>query len=284
MHFPRDPQCFEGKASLNFSSLLGRPADPHFIPKHTPPDHSRHGFHVQDPPPGPRWKSARQREKDRARAAAHRATNVKEAETAVNDPATVDPNVENNSQESAASAEVPARPPQSSGEQEAVSAARNQKEAPHATLSTPGVAAATAVHPEPQPGAAIAATVSPLSSEPRLTPVSDEVLLEHSEIKVYAEGVFENCPDANILDEYYSSLRKFIFSEKHLENNIVSVKMAQLSSRQIGHQMFVHKVKVEILVKTARLSEPPAAYIKKHLEKNDWLKSNKTRITLTKIE
>ena len=73
-------------------------------------------------------------------------------------------------------------------------------------------------------------------------------------------------------------------SETHLEDNIASVKMANMSSRQIGPQLFVHLVNVEISVKTARLWEPAAGYIKKHLARNDWLKGNKTRITLMNIK
>jgi hypothetical protein len=40
------------------------------------------------------------------------------------------------------------------------------------------------------------------------------------------------------------------------------------------------RVQVELSVKTAHLREPPLVYLKKNLEKNDWLKGNKTRITL----
>ena len=79
------------------------------------------------------------------------------------------------------------------------------------------------------------------------------------------------------------SLRKFILSEKHLEDNISSVKFVRTGSRQIAHQQFVHTVNVKMLVKADQLSEPPLTYIKKHLESNDWLKGNKTRITLANI-
>ena len=49
-------------------------------------------------------------------------------------------------------------------------------------------------------------------------------------------------------------------------------------------RQFIHKVKAEITLKTDGLSEPPIAYLKKHLENNDWLKSNKTRITVKILE
>ena len=113
---------------------------------------------------------------------------------------------------------------------------------------------------------------------------STTVVYEHSEVKVYATGVFENCPDKTLTDDSYVSLRKFVMSETHLEDNIASVKMAQLSSRQLGPQLFVHLVNLEISVRTARLCEPASAYIQKHLASNDWLKGNKTRITLMNIK
>ena len=112
--------------------------------------------------------------------------------------------------------------------------------------------------------------------------VRDEIVEEEQEVRVSATGVFENCPDEKLSDDYYESLRKFVLSEKHLEENISCVNLAHLSSRQL-RQKFVHTVKVEILVKVARLREPPLCYLKKHLETNDWLKGNKTRITVTKF-
>ena len=95
--------------------------------------------------------------------------------------------------------------------------------------------------------------------------------------------MFENCPDDDLSEEYFVSLQKFILSEKHLEENISSVKIAKLSTRQLLARQFLHTVKVELSVKTSRLWEPPLAYMKRHLATNDWLKGNKTRITVTDI-
>ena len=114
-----------------------------------------------------------------------------------------------------------------------------------------------------------------------LNEVQDEVVREESEVKVFATGVFENCPDETLSEDYYFSLRKFVCSETHLQSNIAGINIAQLSSnRQTRSQLFMHRVQVELSVKTACLTEPPLVYLKKHLEKNDWLKGNKTRITL----
>ena len=116
-----------------------------------------------------------------------------------------------------------------------------------------------------------------------LNEVQDEVVREEIEVKVFATGVFENCPDETLSEDYYLSFRKFVCSETHLQSNIASIKIALLSSnRQNRSQLlvFMHRVQVELSVKTACLTEPPLVYLKKHLEKNDWLKGNKTRITL----
>ena len=106
---------------------------------------------------------------------------------------------------------------------------------------------------------------------------------ENNEVKVTAIGVFESCPDEKLSQDYYESLNKFILSEAHLQENISTVKFHQKSSKQQG-ELFVHLVKVELTVKTAQLCEPPSSYIRKHLAKNDWLKGNKTRITLENIQ
>ena len=117
----------------------------------------------------------------------------------------------------------------------------------------------------------------------KLNEVVDEIHSERKEVKVYATGTFENCPDCELSEDYFASLKKFILSENHLQNNISDIKTVHLTSRQLDNLMFVHTVSVEISVKTAQLGEPPRVYILKHLGNNDWLRGNKTRITLTRI-
>ena len=92
-----------------------------------------------------------------------------------------------------------------------------------------------------------------------LIEVNDELVQERSEVEVSATGLFENRPDSELSDDYFVSLKKFILS------NIATVKIAKLSSRQLRPELFEHSVKVEILVKTGRLWELPAVYIRKHL-------------------
>ena len=147
---------------------------------------------------------------------------------------------------------------------------------------SPDHQSATLAEPLPPPPA-------PLPSLPRASVVSfteviDEVCQEQKEVKVHATGLFENCPDPCLSDEYFLSLQKFILSESHLQNNISDVKMAAVSSRQTSPMVYTHTVSVEITVNTEKLWEPPRAYIYKHLGKSEWLRGNKTRISLAKIQ
>ena len=256
-------QCSNGQVSFNFSAQLGAPADRHFVP-HEP--HPHHGFHAPLPP---RKKSPHQRERDRARAAAHRASKTVKI--------TADPQREQESDPD---------DPQTEHEADPADNLTPPMSQPEADAAAPNLSSEQAV-PAVLPKQAAAAAVSlstPKAVPATLIEVRDEVVCEHSEVKVYATGVFENCPDESLTEDYYVSLRKFVTSETHLEDNIASVKMAQLSSRQLGSQLFVHLVNVEISVKTAWLWEPASVYIKKHLASNDWIKGNKTRITLMNIK
>jgi hypothetical protein len=62
--------------------------------------------------------------------------------------------------------------------------------------------------------------------------VQDEVVREESEVKVLATGVFENCPDETLSEDYYLSFRKFVCSETHLQSNITGITIKQLSSNR----------------------------------------------------
>ena len=257
-------QCLNGQVSFNFSAQLGAPADRHFVP-HEP--HPQHGPHAPLPP---RRKSPQQRERDRARAAAHRAS-MAVKETA--DPA--DPQREH---------EADPADPQTELEDDDLTPLKPPPEADPAAPSHSPLQAVPAAIPKEAAAAAASLTPPEAAVPATLSEVRDEVVYEQSEVKVYATGVFENCPDRTLTEDYYESLRKFATSETHLEDNIASVKMAHLSSRQLGPQLFVHLVNVEITVRTAQLWEPASAYLQKHLSSNDWLKGNKTRITLMNIK
>ena len=179
--------------------------------------------------------------KNNARAAAHRA---KKAATAANDPDTVD-HGEEESQEQvhniAASVVIPPTPPHVQAQ--AVPAVPPQH-------SSEDAVPAPANLPITQPGTdqGLLQETAAAASE-----VQDELVHEQSEVKVIGVGVFENCPDENLSEEYFGSLKKFILSESHLQENIANIKILQLSSRQLGEQLFDDSVNVEISVKIASL-------------------------------
>jgi hypothetical protein len=227
--------------------------------------------------------------RDRARAAAHRAAkqlNVnKPAATAVINPAaSVAPVPEASSSPSNEADPIP--PPNPAATATPIIFANEpspvppSKAAPAVIISNHPLQAALAFSIPPPNQAASAVQSGALAT---LQELMDEFVPEPSETNVNAMGVFENCPDDRLSEEYFVSLRKFILSEKHLEDNISSVKFVRTGSRQIAHQQFVHTMNVQMSVKAGQLSETPLTYIKKHLESNDWLKGNKTRITLANI-
>lgn len=275
-------ECNNGQACFKLSSQLGSPADRHFVPP-VPRRRDCHGVHGSPHKhPHPRQKGPAQRERNRARAAAHRAKQQlpladKPAATADKDPASsVDPPNQNHILTPAETAGTePSSPAAAAGHLPALPTPPSAPTPQPAASAVPPITSTEAVTADPAAGT-LQVPVATLNE------VMDE-LVEESEVIVYATGVFENCPDENLSEDYFVSLQKFLLSENHLKNNITNINTAHLTSRRLRSQMFIHTVKVEIGVKTARLWEPPLAYINKHLAKNDWLKGNKTRITLVKI-
>ena len=58
--------------------------------------------------------------------------------------------------------------------------------------------------------------------QPQYSEVHDEILVETQE--VFATAEFENCPDEILSEDYFESLRKFMLSEQHLQNNMQDIK------------------------------------------------------------
>ena len=103
-------------------------------------------------------------------------------------------------------------------------------------------------------------------------------------IPVYCIATLENCPDANLDDEYGQSIRRFLLSEQHLVQNISSVDLEHLSSRSFRNDSHTHTVSVTMYVRTLRLWESPASYVRKHLGlANYWERSNGTIVKLSRI-
>ena len=253
------------------STQLGSPADRHFIPKLPKQPHSGYQGDGQYSPP--RKKGAAQQQRDRDRAAAHRAKKQESSESVAASAA----------EESNSPTPPPTTlPAASASDPLGLPVAESQATGPgQETLATQPAASAVAplnhfLTPSVPP--------PPLVPAVSLKAVEDEVLQEESEVKVCATGIFENCPDPTLEEDYFVSMKKFILSETHLQSNISNVSIVPISSRLSSPRLYIHTVSVEMTVKTANLWEPPRAYVYKHLGKSDWLRGNKTRITLVKIQ
>ena len=299
-------ECRDKQAWFKLSSFLGSPGSCHFSPSHV--QNEDNGIHEVKTK---RRKGPSQLLRNQARAAAHRAS---KSNFSAENPQPAAATAEDNS---AAPADVPSSspPPSPLPPSHAVPASspptHSSKLAvpasPPPAHHPPQQAVPASPHPTHSQQQAAPASPTPTQSQQAVpavplpsslqdpigtdsgtavsaSEVQDELVQEQCEVKVTGIGVFENCPDANLSKEYFESLKKFVLSESHLQDNISSVKIAQLSSRQLGTQLYEHSVKVEIFVRTARLWEPASAYIRKHLSRNDWLKGNKTRITIGRIQ
>ena len=79
---------------------------------------------------------------------------------------------------------------------------------PHPSAPTPPMKAAPAVNirPSTEAASAVPEVGQPQARVATLKEVSDEVLVEKSEVKVYATAIFENCPDQNLSEDYLVSL------------------------------------------------------------------------------
>ena len=92
---------------------------------------------------------------------------------------------------------------------------------------------------------------------------------------MHALASFENSPSDNLNQEDVNSLEKYIFSEKHLTDNISKVEFFIQSKWEIS---------VKIHVVTTKLWEGPRQYIWKHLgASNFWNRGNGTKIRLSRI-
>ena len=101
---------------------------------------------------------------------------------------------------------------------------------------------------------------------------------------VFAVATFENCPDGQLSQDYVDSLMRYLRSEPHLEQNVASAELHHLSTRSFRNSVFVHTIDVKIQVRTARLWEGPATYVRKFLGlSNLWERSNGTIIKLSRI-
>ena len=274
-------ECKDRKVFMHMSSQLGAPDDVHYVPHFLPPHvqqhyhhHGHDGYHQQSPrsPPRPRKKSPSQIERDKARAAHHRAQQLETRN------------------ETAASAD--SNPTSSPPSQVFQASAQN--------TSVPTAAVSVAVVSEPVNISPTLSTV-PVDTTSPLTPTFTSLQVQASNEEggghgqdvhldlphdlgiVRATAVFETSPNPQLKQEDFESLQKFILSEEHLKKNIVNMNFERVSSRSFRNSQFTHTVSVELHVSLSHLWESPVNYIGKHLGKNEWKRSNGTVITLAKI-
>ena len=138
-----------------------------------------------------------------------------------------------------------------------------------------------ATTPPPLPAAASAADVCTTTEA---APASrTQTSAQYSTVPVHCIATFDNCPDEEITEDYADSLRRYLTSEDHLNHNIMSANFKHVSTRRLRNR-FIHTVEVVLQVKTERLWENAASYIRKHLgATNEWSRGNGTLIKLSRI-
>ena len=102
-------------------------------------------------------------------------------------------------------------------------------------------------------------------------------------VVVHATATFEDCPDPELFSEYVESFERFMFSKEHLKRNICKVETSYLSTRQFRNNMYTHTMSVRLFVLTGGLWEGPRSYIWRHLGDDVWTRGNQTKIRLVRI-
>ena len=88
----------------------------------------------------------------------------------------------------------------------------------------------------------------------------------HTEkVAVFCVATLDNCPNDVLDQEYASSIRKCLFDEQHLLDNVHSSKFDHISCRSFRNKKFVHTITIKLMVKKSRIKESPVEYVKKHL-------------------
>ena len=92
---------------------------------------------------------------------------------------------------------------------------------------------------------------------------------------VHAVAIFENLPLNGVAQDDLKSLEKFVFSEKHLADNIDTLDYKVISNMEVT---------LKFNVRTERLWENSRQYLWKHLRgDNFWDRHNGTRIRIKRI-
>ena len=246
----------DGKYDIQLGFQLGQPGDPHL----QPPAQTKR-----------RFKSVKQRQRDRERAAAYQARQASSADKSSTDDPPTPADSEAVSAENSLAAS-PAAPPLITAAQPAPPLLQPAVTADHLPPQQPAVPA------EPLPTEQPAVPAEPLPPQPAV--LADCPPQPQS---VQAIAVFESCPNDQLCQDDVESLRKFLLSENHLRSNIVNISLGQVSTRSF-RTSFTHTLAVTLEVATSRLWEPAQSYISKHLGKSEWKRSNGTLIKLARIQ
>ena len=103
-------------------------------------------------------------------------------------------------------------------------------------------------------------------------------------IPVFCTASLENCPDSTLNEEYGESIRRFLASEQHLAENICSADLQHVTSKTCRNNLFTHTLSIVMHVRTVRLWESPASYVRNHHGlSNYWTRSNGTIVRLSRI-
>ena len=257
-------ECKDGLACIKLKFDLGHPGQPH-IPR---PQYLHPAYQTKPRRYGP---SRQRKNLERAKAhhdaksvAASATDNSSTDDSSATSPVTVTapeaPTSSKTPSPCTAAASTPA--PAATEEQQ------SHETAPSNSTSSLPAAATAAVSLTPTEAASASSTPSP--SQPSTVPV-------------YCIAVLENCPDEKLSQEYEDSLRRYLASEEHLSRNILSAQFVHETTRSLRNS-FTHTVAVLLQVKTERLWESAASYIRKHLgASNEWSRGNGTVIKLSRI-
>ena len=256
--------CKQGQVYFKMSSLLGHPGAQHFVPAQA---HGNHD-HV-DQTNGRRRKGPSKILRDRACAAAHRATLI---------PPRTDNSADTVAEvtESAASAGSPPTQATPASPPPAVTAGLPPSAPEGSSQSPPPPSPLHAADPATLSHTTLDVAVSATDEMPEEPTVETEELSDEvvtvpqvqavpEFVQVYCTATFDNCPTAELSQDYADSLMRYLRSEPHLEQNIVNAELKHLSCRSFRNSVFVHTVDVIILVRCARLWESPASYVRKFL-------------------
>ena len=101
-------------------------------------------------------------------------------------------------------------------------------------------------------------------------------------VVVHATAVVENTPGEILTQADATNLKKLIFREKHLQQNIVKLEFGRQQS-EFRNNTFKHSLEIKLFVSTQQLWEGPRSYIWKHLGQNEWSKQNGSSVVFNRI-